>query len=73
MATDSESLLLPQTIVRNHHRRGLIFDFDGTLVDSYPLIEAAFAHVMQTHRLDEAARELFRKSRGLPLPEQPES
>src|SRR2546430_13530563 len=25
---------------------------------------------MQTHRLDEAARELFRKSRGLPLPEQ---
>ena len=70
MATDSESLLLPQTIVRNRHTRGLIFDFDGTLVDSYPLIELAFAHVMQTHQLDEAARELFRKSRGLPLPEQ---
>src|SRR3982075_26036 len=70
MATDSESLLLPQTIVPNRHTRGLIFDFDGTLVDSYPLIELAFAHVMQTHRLDEAARELFRKSRGLPLPEQ---
>src|SRR3979411_1302668 len=70
MATDSESLPLMQMILRNHHRRGLIFDFDGTLVDSYPLIEAAFAHVMQTHRLDEAARELFRKSRGLPPPEQ---
>src|SRR5207245_5767296 len=54
----------------NGHTRGLIFDFDGTLVDSYPLIEAAFAHVMQTYRLDEAARALFRQSRGLPLPEQ---
>ena len=50
--------------------RGLVFDFDGTLVDSYPLIEEAFAHVMRTHRLDDAARELFRRSRGLPLPEQ---
>src|ERR1700687_2233377 len=70
MATDSDSLLRPQTFVRNRLRRGLIFDFEGTLVDSYPLIEAAFAHVMRTHRLDEAARELFRKSRGLPLPEQ---
>jgi pyrophosphatase PpaX len=48
----------------------LIFDFDGTLVDSYPLIEEAFAHVMREHRLDEAARQLFRQSRGLPLPEQ---
>src|ERR1700687_2000524 len=70
MATDSDSLLRPQTSVRNGQTRGLIFDFDGTLVDSYPLIEAAFAHVMRTHRLDEAARELFRKSPGLPLPEQ---
>ncbi len=70
MATDSDSLLRPQTFSRNRRSRGLIFDFDGTLVDSYPLIEAAFTHVMQTHRLDEAARELFRKSRGLPLPEQ---
>jgi pyrophosphatase PpaX len=50
--------------------RGLVFDFDGTLVDSYPLIEEAFAHVMRTHRLDDAARQLFRQSRGLPLPEQ---
>jgi phosphoglycolate phosphatase-like HAD superfamily hydrolase len=50
--------------------RGLIFDFDGTLVNSYPLIEAAFAHVMRTHRLDDSARLLFRQSRGLPLPEQ---
>ncbi len=63
MATEPESLLPPP----NGHTRGLIFDFDGTLVDSYPLIEAAFAHVMQTHRLDEAARALFRQSRGLPL------
>ena len=47
-----------------------MFDFDGTLVDSYPLIEAAFAHVMRTHSLDDASRELFRRSRGLPLPEQ---
>src|ERR1700674_782004 len=70
MATDSNSLLRPQTTVRNGQTRGLIFDFYGTLVDSYPLIEAAFAHVMRTHRLDEAARDLFRKSRGLPLPEQ---
>jgi pyrophosphatase PpaX len=54
----------------NGHPRGLVFDFDGTLVDSYPLIEEAFAHVMRMHRLDDAARQLFRKSRGLPLPEQ---
>ncbi|TME22278.1 MAG: HAD family hydrolase [Chloroflexi bacterium] len=70
MATESESLLRPPTPSANGHTRGLVFDFDGTLVDSYPLIEAAFAHVMQTHRLDEAARGLFRQSRGLPLPEQ---
>src|SRR5256885_15509971 len=70
MATDSDSLLRPQAFPRSRPARGLIFDFDGTLVDSYPLIEAAFAHVMQTHRLDEAARALFRQSRGLPLPEQ---
>jgi pyrophosphatase PpaX len=79
VATDSESLLPSSKLsptngrsagVSNGHTRGLIFDFDGTLVDSYPLIEAAFAHVMREHRLDESARELFRKSRGLPLPEQ---
>src|SRR5467141_3170691 len=70
MATDSDSLLRPQPFHRTRQTRGLIFDFDGTLVDSYPLIEDALAHVMQTHPLDEAARELFRKSRGLPLPEQ---
>jgi pyrophosphatase PpaX len=62
VATDSESLRRPS--------RGLVFDFDGTLVDSYPLIEEAFAHVMRHHNLDEAARALFRQSRGLPLPEQ---
>jgi pyrophosphatase PpaX len=50
--------------------KGVVFDFDGTLVDSYPLIEEAFAAVMRAHRLDEAARQLFRQSRGLPLPEQ---
>ena len=72
MATRPESLLRPRTPLagRNGHVRGLVFDFDGTLVDSYPLIEEAFAHVMRTHRLDDAARELFRRSRGLPLPEQ---
>ena len=80
MAADSDSLLRPQNLVpranghalagANGHARGLVFDFDGTLVDSYPLIEAAFAYVMRKHRLDEAARELFRQSRGLPLPEQ---
>ena len=48
----------------------MVFDFDGTLVDSYPLIEQAFAHVMRTHQLSDAARQLFRQSRGLPLPEQ---
>jgi pyrophosphatase PpaX len=48
----------------------VVFDFDGTLVDSYPLIERAFAEVMHRHHLDEAAREMFRQSRGLPLPEQ---
>jgi pyrophosphatase PpaX len=66
VATEPESLLRPL----NGHTRGLVFDCDGTLVDSYPLIEQAFAHVMRTHRLDESARELFRQSRGLPLPEQ---
>ena len=80
MATEPESLLPPPNASANGHARGpaglnghtrgLIFDFDGTLVDSYPLIEAAFAHVMRTHGLDEAARALFRQSRGLPLPEQ---
>jgi pyrophosphatase PpaX len=72
VATEPESLHRPPTpsASLNGHNRGLIFDFDGTLVDSYPLIEAAFAHVMRTHRLDDAARQLFRQSRGLPLPEQ---
>ena len=72
MATEPESLLRPRTpsASRNGHTRGLIFDFDGTLVDSYPLIEEAFAHVMRMHRLDEGARQLFRQNRGLPLPEQ---
>ncbi len=51
-------------------RRAVVFDFDGTLVDSYPLIEAAFSTVMRRHALDEGARALFRQSRGLPLPEQ---
>jgi pyrophosphatase PpaX len=80
VATDSESLLRPQHLLPkrngrslpagNGYGRALVFDFDGTLVDSYPLIEEAFAHVMRTHRLDETARQLFRQSRGLPLPEQ---
>jgi pyrophosphatase PpaX len=78
VATEPESLLRPHPpstshngrVSANGHARGLIFDFDGTLVDSYPLIEEAFAHVMRTHRLDDAARGLFRQSRGLPLPEQ---
>jgi len=76
VATEPESLLRPHPPStslngRAHgHSRGLIFDFDGTLVDSYPLIEEAFAHVMRTHRLDEGARQLFRQNRGLPLPEQ---
>jgi pyrophosphatase PpaX len=51
-------------------KRGVVFDFDGTLVDSYPLIEEAFTHVMRTHQLTDSARQLFRQSRGLPLPEQ---
>ena len=54
----------------NGHTRGIVFDFDGTLVNSYPLIEAAFAHVIRTHKLDAGAGELFRQSRGLPLPQQ---
>src|SRR3981189_2549753 len=70
MATDPDSLLTAQKFHRSGPARGLIFDFDGTLVDSYPLIEAAFARVMQTPRRDDGARDLFRKSRGLPLPEQ---
>src|SRR5579864_4827022 len=70
MATNSDSLLRPRTFDGGRPTRGLIFDFDGTLVDSYPLIETAFAYVMRAHRLDEVARDLFRKSRGLPLPEQ---
>jgi pyrophosphatase PpaX len=76
VATEPESLLRPHPPATDlngrasGHNRGLIFDFDGTLVDSYPLIEAAFAHVMKTHRLDDDARLLFRQSRGLPLPEQ---
>jgi pyrophosphatase PpaX len=60
----------PPVAAPKGHKRGVIFDFDGTLVDSYPLIEEAFAHVMQTHRLSDEARQLFRRSRGLPLPEQ---
>ena len=72
MATARNPLPRPATASteRNGRTRGVIFDFDGTLVDSYPLIETAFGEVMRAHRLDEVARELFRQSRGLPLPEQ---
>lgn len=72
MRQEPESLVRPPVLNAgsNGHTRGIVFDFDGTLVDSYPLIEAAFAHVMRTHKLDQEARELFRRSRGLPLPEQ---
>jgi pyrophosphatase PpaX len=45
-------------------------DFDGTLVDSYPLIEWAFAQVCVAHQLAPEARERFAAARGLPLPEQ---
>lgn len=72
MRQEPQSLLRSPVLTAgsNGHTRGIVFDFDGTLVDSYPLIEAAFAHVMRTHKLDPRARELFRRSRGLPLPEQ---
>lgn len=72
MRQEPESLLRPPDLSAgsNGHTRGIVFDFDGTLVDSYPLIEAAFAHVMRTHKLDAQSRELFQRSRGLPLPEQ---
>lgn len=69
---EPQSLFRPPVLTAgsNGHTRGIVFDFDGTLVDSYPLIEAAFAHVMRTHKLDPQAHDLFRRSRGLPLPEQ---
>jgi pyrophosphatase PpaX len=54
----------------NGRVQGVVFDFDGTLVDSYPRIEQAFGAVMLTHHLDVGARATFRQSRGLPLPEQ---
>lgn len=50
--------------------KGLLFDFDGTLVDSYPLIEWAFDQVCSTHQLAPEARALFANARGLPLPDQ---
>ncbi len=72
MQHEPEALLRPPVLTAgsNGQTRGIVFDFDGTLVDSYPLIEAAFAHVMRTHNLEDPAREVFRRSRGLPLPEQ---
>jgi len=48
----------------------VLFDFDGTLVDSYPLIEWAFDRVCSAFNLAPEARELFASARGLPLPEQ---
>lgn len=50
--------------------RGLLLDFDGTLVDSYPLIEWAFGQVCVAHQLAPEARDRFAAARGLPLPEQ---
>jgi pyrophosphatase PpaX len=72
LLTEPESLRRPFAAPAgsNGHTPGIVFDFDGTLVDSYPMIELAFAHVMRTHQLDTSARDTFRKSRGLPLPEQ---
>ena len=70
MAIKPEIILPSPSRNGGGRRRGVIFDFDGTLVDSYPLIETAFSAVMRTHALDEGARQLFRQSRGLPLPEQ---
>jgi pyrophosphatase PpaX len=72
LRTETESLHRPFVVsaALNGHTPGIVFDFDGTLVDSYPMIEQAFAHVMRTHQLDTGARDTFRKSRGLPLPEQ---
>jgi len=71
MSSQFRSAIGPASLaMRNGHLEAVIFDFDGTLVDSYPLIEEAFAAVMDTHHLDEAARDLFRRTRGLPLPDQ---
>lgn len=71
MAVKPASILAsPSRNGTTDRRQGVVFDFDGTLVNSYPLIEAAFGTVMRAHALDEGARRLFRQSRGLPLPEQ---
>jgi len=72
LRTESESRPRPfvSSANLNGDAPGIVFDFDGTLVDSYPVIEQAFAHVMRTHELGSIARDTFRKSRGLPLPDQ---
>jgi HAD superfamily hydrolase (TIGR01509 family) len=47
--------------------RAVIFDLDGTLVDSMPLVLRAFAHALEPYRPDLTAENIFSRLGGPPL------
>lgn len=46
---------------------GILFDLDGTLADSIPLILASYRHTMRVHRGEELPDELWLRQVGRPL------
>ena len=47
--------------------RAVVFDLDGTLVNSMPMVMRAFAHALQPFRPDMTEQELFGRLGGPPL------
>ena len=48
-------------------RRAVLFDLDGTLIDTLELIRRSFWHTQQAHGYEQAGRDFWRRGSGRPL------